>query len=135
MSFSDNSGQADESKVYARVAKTIQGLAQTGRVVIVGRGGVFITHKMPGGIHVRLIAPFEQRVAFMEREYKLTHDRAAAKVKELEHNRQAFYKRYWPNEALSPETFAVTINTAAVGQATIVDMLTRLVRQSVAARR
>jgi cytidylate kinase len=133
LSFSDNSGRADESRVYVRVAQTIRALAQAGRVLIVGRGGVFITRKMPGGIHVRLVAPFEQRIAFMAREYQLTPDKAAARVKQLEHNRQAFYRHYWPNETLSPETFALTINTAVVETPTMIEMITALVKSRVAA--
>jgi cytidylate kinase len=133
MSFSDDLRQADESKVYARVARTIRALAQTGRVVIVGRGGVFITRRMPGGMHVRLVAPFEQRVAFMEREYHLTPDRAAARVKELDRNRQAFYRRYWANETLNAETFTITINTEQVELPAMVQMLVTLVRERVMA--
>jgi cytidylate kinase len=134
MSSSDEPGRADASRVYVRVAQTIRALAQAGRVLIVGRGGVFITRKMPGGIHIRLVAPFDQRVAFMAREYKLTPDKAAARVKELEHNRQAFYRHYWPNESLSSETFALTINTSVVDAATMVQMIVALVRSKVSAR-
>ena len=40
----------------------VRALAEVGRVIIVGRGGVFITRDLPGGIHVRLVAPREWRV-------------------------------------------------------------------------
>jgi cytidylate kinase len=131
LSSSDDRRTADAAAVYYRVAKTVRALALTGRAIIVGRGGVFITRKMSGGIHVRLVAPFEQRVQFMAREYHLTHDKAAARVKELEHNRQAFYRHYWPNEAIRPEIFTLTLNTAEVDSTTMVDMLMSLVRQKV----
>jgi cytidylate kinase len=133
LSFSDEVSHADEAKVYARVARTIRALAQTGRVVIVGRGGVFVTRKMPGGIHIRLVAPFDKRVEFMVQEYHLTHDQAVARVKQLEHNRQTFYHRYWSNETLSPETFAITLNTAVVRMESMVRMLTELVKSVTAA--
>ena len=53
----------DELKVYHRVAATTRLLAEMGRVVIVGRGGAFITRNLLGGIHLRLVAPLEFRVA------------------------------------------------------------------------
>jgi cytidylate kinase len=133
LSFSDSPAAADESKVYSRVPQTIRALALGGRVVIVGRGGVFITRHMPGGIHLRLVAPFEKRVEFMAREYKMTPDKAAAHVKELEHNRLSFYRKHWPNETLSPEHFAMTINTAEVDQPTMLYMLTQVIRSRVPA--
>ena len=52
-------------KVYRRVAMTIRALAHAGRAVIVGRGGVFITAGLPGGFHVRLVAPIDFRVRRM----------------------------------------------------------------------
>src|SRR5687768_787505 len=67
LSFAEGTEQADELTVYHRVAATIRALAQLGRVVIVGRGGVCITRNMPGGAHVRLVAPPKDRVAFMMR--------------------------------------------------------------------
>jgi cytidylate kinase len=133
LSFADTPGQADEAKVYARIAETIRALAHVGRVVIVGMGAAFATRRMRGGIAVRLVAPFEHRVNFMAREYQLTPDKAAARVKELEHNRAAFYRRYWANEPLGPETFALTINTAEVDMPTMIDMLTGLVKNRVRA--
>ena len=53
----------DELNVYHRVAATTRLLAEMGRVVIVGRGGAFITRNLLGGIHLRLVAPLEFRVA------------------------------------------------------------------------
>jgi len=135
LSFSDSTTVADEAKVYSRVAATIRALAETGRVVIVGCGGVFITRHMRGGIHVRLVAPFERRVAFLAEHYHLPIDKAAARVKELEHNRQSFYRRYWPTETLGPDTFALTVNTAQIDPPAMIEMLTAMVRSRVLATR
>src|SRR5688572_16409454 len=58
-------GQLDEFQVYRRVALIVRGLARAGRVIIVGRGGVYATHDLPGGVHLRLIAPLEYRIEHM----------------------------------------------------------------------
>jgi cytidylate kinase len=129
LSFSDDSRAACEAKIYNHVSQTIRALAQAGRAVIADCGGIFITRRMRGGIHVRLVAPFEHRVAFMAMEYHLTPDKAAARIKELEHNRLAFYRLYWANESIGTETFALTINTAEVGTEATIEMLKALVHR------
>jgi hypothetical protein len=53
------SGPESSFGVYRRVAATIRALAEVGGAVIVGRGGVFVTEGLPGGIHIRLVAPLE----------------------------------------------------------------------------
>ena len=109
-------GDTSEAKVYQRVATTIRALAAMGRVAIVGRGGVYVTRHMPGGIHLRLVAPFENRVCFMARQFQLSHDDAVVRVHELDRQRNAFYHRYWPSEVLSAESFTLTINTAVADE-------------------
>ena len=128
LAFTDDPSHADEFKVYRRVAGTIQALADLGRVVIVGRGGVYLTRNRPGGIHLRLVAPLEHRVAHYARRYNLSEEAAAEQVQRIDHARNAFHRRYWPGEALLPETFTLTINTAAVPEDLLVDCVIPLVR-------
>jgi len=135
LSLSDEVRHADDARIYARMAQTIRALAQAGRVIIVGCGGVFITRNMPGGIHLRLVAPLQKRIEFMARQYQLTAEQAAQRIRELERNRATFYRHFWPGQTLSPETFTLTINTAAVEMPAIVQMLVTLVKHRVAARK
>lgn len=128
LSFSDDPSAADEAKVYGRVARTIRALAQAGRVVIVGRGGVFITRTMPGAIHVRLVAPLEHRIEFMSKHHQMSAKDAKRYVRELDRNRRMFFRRYWPEETLDPERFALTINAAQVELEPTLDIFVALVR-------
>src|SRR5688572_1119723 len=70
----------DEFKVYHSVAVTIRALAEMGRVVVVGRGGAFITRDLPGGVHIRLVAPIDYRIETMARHLNVTPAAAAAIV-------------------------------------------------------
>lgn len=117
----------DEAKVYRRVAMTIRALAHRGRAVIVGRGGVHITRQLPGGVHVRLVATFPDRVNFMIRQHGLTHEAAAAQVRELDRNRKAFFHRYWPKEVLDAEAFTITLNTGKLDENRAVECLLPLI--------
>jgi cytidylate kinase len=132
LSFTDTGPSQDEDAIYSRVRRTIEKLAEAGRVVIVGRGGVFITRHMPGGIHVRLVAPLKDRIAYIARSFGLSERNAAARIREVDHNRHRFFKMHWPTQTLAPENFALTINTAEVEIGPIVAMLRSLVQQKVA---
>lgn len=121
----------DEFKVYKRTAAAIRGLARVGRAIIVGRGGVFITRDLPGGVHVRLVAPHEARVAHMAELLKVDRREATKQVDQLDRFRDAFLRRYWPAGSLAPENFTVTINMAGVGE----DAAAEAVRPLVLARK
>ena len=121
-----DSAEPSEFNLYRRVAQTIRALAQAGRVVLVGRGGVYITHRMPGGIHVRLVAPLEHRVNNMARQLNLNPGAAADHVRRLDKNRAAFYHHYWPQFQLTPDTFTITFNTAQLTEDQMTDTLATL---------
>jgi cytidylate kinase len=120
----------NEFKVYRRVARTIRALAGAGRAIIVGRGGVFLTAEMPAGVHVRLIAPLADRVARTAERLQISQSQAAARVQEIDRNREAFYHRHWPTKRVNPEAFCLTINTAAMSDEQIVACLLPLLASS-----
>jgi cytidylate kinase len=103
----------DELTVFRRVAATIRALAEVGRVVIVGRGAAFVTADMPGGTHVRLVAPVEDRVRRTAQSTGTTGEAAAEWVRDTDAARLAFYRRHFPDRLLTPESFTATFNTAA----------------------
>ena len=102
----------EEMKVYHRVSATIRSLVAKGRVIIVGRGAVFVTDGVPGGVHVRLVAPTEQRVKWAASERNLSPKAAAEWVRKTDDAREAFYHRHFPGRPFVPESFTATYNTA-----------------------
>jgi hypothetical protein len=69
---------------------------------------------MPGGLHVRLVAPLEFRVKATAELLGLTNAAAADWVREKDASRDAFYRRHWPRRPLVPENFSIVLNTAAL---------------------
>src|SRR5687768_689485 len=90
----DDPSMFGEAEVYRRVAQTIRALARAGRAVVVGRGGVYATRDVPGGVHVRLVAPFERRAAHMAAVLDVTPSAAAAEIRRLDRERDTFHRRY-----------------------------------------
>jgi cytidylate kinase len=122
--------EASEDAVYRSVATTMRALAQRGRAILVGRGGVYITHRMTGGVHLRLVAPFEFRVRNMARQLGMDETSAANYVRHLDHQRKVFYRRYWPREIISSEAFTLTINTAAADEDRAVESVIPFILQA-----
>jgi len=117
----------EEFKIYRRVAHTIRGLANLGGAIIVGRGGVFITRDLPGGVHVRLVAPLADRIENMAHRLDVSTAEATKWVKDVDHNREAFYRRHWPGKELTPETFTITLNTAGLTEEQMVSAVMPLI--------
>jgi hypothetical protein len=118
---------ADEPTVFRRVAATIRALAELGRVVIVGRGSAFVTADMPGGVHVRLVAPQDRRIDRAARSMAVSPAIAADWVRDTDAAREAFYRRHFPGRPLTPENFTATFNTAAESNDRLVDAAVALV--------
>jgi cytidylate kinase len=129
LTFTTDAVHPDELTVYRRVAATIRALAAAGRVIIVGRGGVCITGNMPAGVHVRLVAPLKFRIQNMQRRLGISEQEAAEHVRQLDHNRDAFYRRYWPNHPLVPELFTLVLNAARLDEDRMMRCLLPLIVQ------
>jgi cytidylate kinase len=114
-------GQPDELTIYRRVASTVRALAEAGYVVIVGRGGMRITRDLPGGLHLRLVAPLEHRIEEIARRRGLSIREARGYVRSVDRGRAQFYQRFFRGITLAPEQFSVTFNTAAVTEEQIVE--------------
>src|SRR4029077_3118464 len=89
----------------------------------------FLTHKMPGGVHVRLDAPLEHRIAHLMEDLHVKHEEAARHARDLSKRRAAFYKRYWPSEVVRPDLFTVTLNMAEISQETSAKIIVVLVKE------
>jgi len=103
-------------QVYRRVVNTIRQLARDGRCVIVGRGAALATADMPGGVHVRLVAPYENRVANLAAQRQMSRAHAGAEVQRLDRARERFFKQYWGVHPLGPEHFHIGLNTARLSE-------------------
>ena len=126
--------EESEQKAYYRIAATVRGLAKAGRVVLVGRGAIYVTQGMPGGVHFRLVAPQAWRIARVAQERGITPEAAGGVVRETDRNREAFLKQHWPSRSMTPEDFTATLNAAAIGPELLVEAMAMItLRASVTA--
>jgi cytidylate kinase len=119
--------EPSETEVLHGVKETIRGLAEKGRLIMVGCGAGYITHDMPGGLHLRLVGRLEDRVKSYSRQAGLEKEAAAAEVERLDENRLAFFKKHWPDRPLRAEQFHLTLNSSLLGEEEMVAVVVALV--------
>jgi cytidylate kinase len=128
-SFSDNTPEAIGLRADKYVMVTIRALAGAGRAIIVGRGGVFVTEGMPGGIHLALVEPLENRIKYVAERDKVSPQKAAEYISESEHNRAMLYRQYWPKKRITPETFTLTLNSAQLSADEMEECVVGIIRK------
>jgi cytidylate kinase len=95
--------------------RTILRLAGLGRAILVGRGAEAITNRLPFVFHVRLVAPLEKRIQHTSKYYKLTEEDAAKMIKEADHARRRYVRRYFDADVEDPLLYDLVLNTGRLG--------------------
>jgi cytidylate kinase len=120
-------GKSSEFTLYKQVSRAVLALARLGHTIIVGRGGVFITRNIPGGVHVLVVAPLEHRVRRLAEQRQIDEAAASKLVREIDRNRADFYRRYWPNQVHGSASFHLTLNSAKMNEQQMVDTILPLI--------
>jgi cytidylate kinase len=103
---------AKEWQAYqSQVKRIICELADEGDVVIVGRGGQVVLRGHPEVLHVRVVAPFEARVAQLRRERKVSRESAGACLEASDKARTRYLRRSHGVRLDDPTLYHLTINT------------------------
>jgi len=98
-----------ERKIRNTIAKVIRNMAHEGHVIIVGRGGVAITHDMPRSLHIMLEAPLEWRTVRIAENYKITQEEARKTAIEVDKKRKEF-REYFQGKDTDYTRFDLTFN-------------------------
>lgn len=99
--------------------RVVGAIGKHGRAVLVGRGANFI---LPPEVRfrVRVIAPREDRIKNVSREFGVSEEMARRRVLKTESERKAFIRKYFHADISDPANYDLVINTAAVGIAAAV---------------
>jgi cytidylate kinase len=76
-----------DSSVKKAIREVVLSVARDGYAVIIGRGGVAITHDMVNALHVRLVAPLHWRVQNVMKKKGMIVEKAEAYVAETDTKR------------------------------------------------
>jgi cytidylate kinase len=93
---------------------TMRQLAREGQVIFVGRGANFCTADVPGGVHVRLVAPASYRAKYYAHRFNLPLDQAAKHNEKCDAARRRYVSTHFNADVADPSAYDLVINTAHV---------------------
>jgi cytidylate kinase len=120
-------------RMMEHAAATIRKLAMKGNVILVGRGSAAVTAKLPHVLHVRLVAPFEQRVQHFEVYYHIDAKEALRLVRERDEARQR-YVRQFGVDVDDPLNYGLVINTGQISFEGAAGLITNTILDTRSAR-
>jgi cytidylate kinase len=119
-SFSSN--YKSSHKIRKTIQEVIQSFTKKGYVILVGRGGVAITHGRPNSLHIRLQAPLDWRARCVSEHAGITVSEAERKVVETDKKRSALIESFLGHK-LESDLFDVTFNCKTFSNPDIVNTI------------
>jgi len=105
-------GRSKQFLLQKKTFRIVRMLATIGKVIIVGRGAQCVTQSMAQGIHVRLVAPAEQRIRWMMRKLNLSREEARKMTESQDKERRVYTKDVFGKDIDDPLLYDATFNSA-----------------------
>jgi Cytidylate kinase-like family len=120
----------DESDYAKGLFKTVRSIASLGGVVVVGRGANFIVGP-DRGVHVRVVAPFEDRSANLMRRKNLSRTDAEREIRAVDAERAKFVRKLFGRSVSDPLAYDITVNESGRPLDELVEILAQVARTKI----
>jgi len=127
--FSILGGESPQAVVVKKLFETIRMLATLGRVIIVGRAGMCVTHGLPDGVHLRLVASEASRVKRIMGLLQVGEKEARETVYKQDHNRARLVRDHFSRDIHDPLLYDVIWNTDTVPFDIIARSIVAMIKQ------
>lgn len=104
------------------LARLVLTLAAHGNVILLGRGAGFILPTR-STLHVRLVAPLQDRVAYMSQWLRLTEEEAAEQVRKRDHQRTEYLATHFHRKPNDVHVYDMVLNTSHLGEERSADLI------------
>jgi cytidylate kinase len=122
--ISDRYGYVYEEKYVDSVKAIVQGLHNSGNVVIIGRGSQYILQDEENTLHILLMRELDDRANFLASKYDINVSEARKTVARADKLRKNFLRFFTDNENHDdPLCYDMTINMSRVGMDKAVDLI------------
>ena len=101
----------------------VRAAAARGRVVIVGRASQAILADRRDVLHVRVVAPFAQRVAYVMRREGVDRHSAEGRIRRKDHERASYLERECHHRPDEAQLYDLVVNTSRLGLDGAVDVV------------
>jgi cytidylate kinase len=115
-----------DRKIRNTIAQVIRNIACEGHVIIVGRGGVAITHDIPKSLHIMLEAPLEWRSLRISEKNNIPQEEARKECIEIDRKRQQF-REYFQGKNTDYTTYDMKLNCMTLSMEEIVRIVIKAV--------
>lgn len=116
-----------------RVNEAILAAAQMGRVIFAGRAAHLITDHLPGGFHIRLVAPLELRIKRLQEQQGCDRNTASRILHETDNARRRYVQSNFEKDINDPHIYDLVINTEKIQPATAAQLVLRAMLERAAA--
>lgn len=110
-------------KLFHAMSQVIVDLGSTKSCIIEGRLSDYLLRHNPNHIAVLVTAPFDERVEIVRSKRGLDKRAGAKLVREMQHAREAFYKRYSAGKWKMSDGKDIVVNRAKLGRQGCVDVI------------
>ncbi len=110
-----------------RTNETILRLAKLGRVIIVGRGASILTAHIPGGVHVRLVAPLKKRIGHIQAYFEMTEKEANIFIEKEDQGRAEYLRKYFNQDIRNPLLYDLVLNTDTISYDEVAQIISDMV--------
>jgi cytidylate kinase len=101
-------------RLIQHTTETVLRLAETGNVILVGRGSTVITQHLPLAFHVRVIGSTEPRIDRIRALFSLSRKAAAAHIDREDRARRRYMLKYFKRDPDDPLLYDLVLNTDRV---------------------
>jgi cytidylate kinase len=115
----------------ADLARTILTLGAQGEVVVIGRGAGCIL-PTASTLHVRIIAPQADRIAYLGQLLRLGHAEAAEQVRLRDERRAQFVLTHFHRQPSDSYQYDLTINSSLLGEELSAELIVQAARAKAA---
>jgi cytidylate kinase len=103
--------------------RVVQGAFATGHVVIVGRGAQVLLAQNRDALHVRIVAPLAERIAYVMQREGLDQEIARARIQLKDRDRTRFLQVEHHEHPQDAHLYDLVVNTGVLDLESVVDLL------------
>ncbi len=113
----------DETLLFRKLAEVVRALAVHGHAILVGRGSHLLTQDLKTGMHVRLEAPRDWRIAQIAGKRQVEHAAAAKLVDEADREREQFLHTFFVRDPKHPFHHDLVIDNSRFNLDQVVEII------------
>ena len=114
------------------LARMVLSLGAQGEAILLGRGAGCILPAR-STLHVRFVAPLEDRIAYMSQWLRLTEEEAAEQVRKRDHRRLDFINTHFHRRPSDVHQYDLVLNSSSLGEETCADLIVQAAKAKHAA--